>query len=138
MFVQMNAEMDVSMKRGKWGNSKVKFGDMTFDSKMEYERYLELYTLQKAGHISDLKCQQPFELIPAFTDASGKKHRATTYKADFTYIENEKLVVEDVKGKSTSRSGKGTTTETKEFKLKQKLFALKYKDEGLVISVHYR
>lgn len=126
------------MKRGKWGNSKVKFGDMAFDSKMEYERYLELYTLQKAGEISDLKCQQAFELIPSFTDASGKKHRATVYKADFTYIENGKLVVEDVKGKSVARSGKVTTTETKEFKLKQKMFALKYLPDGLVISVHYR
>lgn len=130
-------ELGIEGVKSKWGNRKIKFGDMTFDSKMEYERYLELYTLQRAGEIFDLKCQQSFELIPSFVDASGKKHRATNYKADFTYIRDGNLIVEDVKGRSVSRSGKVTTTETKEFKLKQKMFALKYRDDGLVITVYY-
>lgn len=72
-----------------------------FDSKDEYTRYLELLALEGAGEISDLQTQVKYELVPK-TDM----FRAMTYTVDFQYIENGKLIVEDVKG-YTHRTGKG-------------------------------
>ena len=69
---------------------------MTFDSKREAERYLFLRSEQLAGRISDLKCQVPFTLLPP----QGKE-RAVKYIADFTYMRDGKLVVEDSKGFKT-------------------------------------
>ena len=89
--------------RPKYHNKKVKLGDMTFDSKKECNRYLELSLLQKAGKITDLDTQVPFELIPAQRDPETKRviERACNYVADFTYYEGGKLVVEDTKGFKT-------------------------------------
>lgn len=95
-----------------------------FDSKKEYTRCRELELLQKNGKISDLKRQVPLMILPAFTDSSGEKQRAITYKADFIYIENGKEIVEDVKGFS---KGKYRCTET--FKLKWKLLKAKYPEK---------
>lgn len=76
------------------------------------------------GDITDLKLQPKFELQPKYINNKGKTIRAITYIADFIYTELRagdggigKVVVEDVKG-----------VETKEFKLKKKLFENKYKD----------
>ena len=80
---------------------------MTFDSKREAERYLFLRSEQLAGRISDLKCQVSFTLLPP----KGKE-RAVKYIADFTYIRDGKLVVEDVKSKATK---------TPEYIIKRKL-----------------
>ena len=59
--------------------------------------------LQKAGEITDLDTQVPFELIPAQRDPVTKKvvERACNYVADFTYWQNGKFVVEDTKGFKT-------------------------------------
>ena len=60
--------------------------------------------MQRAGIISDLQKQVPYELIPAHYEVvNGKRkciERACTYKADFVYydVENNKLIVEDSKG----------------------------------------
>ena len=93
--------------KSKYRNKKVKLGDMTFDSKKECDRYLELCMLQRAKKITDLETQVPFELIPAQRDpATGKLlERACNYVADFTYHEAgrlDKLIVEDTKGVRTS------------------------------------
>ena len=48
----------------KYRNQKCSFDGMTFDSKHERDRYCELLILQKAGKISDLRCQVPFRLVP--------------------------------------------------------------------------
>lgn len=84
-----------------------------FDSHKEERRYHELYMLEKAGHISELQTQVPFELIPAqyeFYERYGKNgkrlkdgarllERACVYIADFVYKDSTgKTVVEDVKG----------------------------------------
>ncbi|HNZ28087.1 MAG TPA: DUF1064 domain-containing protein, partial [Spirochaetota bacterium] len=42
------------------------YNGITFDSKAEMKRYTELLLLQKAGAISDLRLQTPFELIKTF------------------------------------------------------------------------
>ena len=76
----------------------------------EAERYVELSLLQRAGEISDLRLQVPFELVPKQKDTRGRVIREIKYVADFVYTENGKMVVEDVKG-----------CKTKEYELKKKL-----------------
>ena len=71
-------------------------------SKREAARCAELYLLQRSGQISGLvvEPQYWFEI-----NGSVVKHgngRRAGYKPDFGYIENGKLVVEDVKGGPTN------------------------------------
>lgn len=87
----------------KYHNSKIFIDGIKFDSKREAKRYSELKILETAGKISDLKLQQKFILIPAqYECRNGKKgkcvERECAYKADFSYLENGEIVVEDVKG----------------------------------------
>ena len=97
-----------------------------YDSKKEYARAGELALLQRAGKIANLQEQVPFLIADAFTDKGGKKHLAVVYRADFTYTENGKEIVEDVKGQE-KKTGKHLTTET--FRLKWKLLTAKYPDK---------
>ena len=100
----------------KYNNKKVFLPDGTvFDSEKEYARWCELRLLEKAGEIQNLQRQVPFEIIPPYTEVIeryGKKgqrlkdqiktiEKVCYYKADFTYYENGKLVVEDTKGFKT-------------------------------------
>lgn len=70
----------------------------------ELRRGAELELMHRAGIISDLQKQVPYELIPAHYEVvNGKRkciERACTYKADFVYydVENKQLIVEDSKG----------------------------------------
>ena len=75
-----------------------------FDSAKEARRFRELDMLQKAGEISDLRCQVPFVLIPAQVRADGSRERACKYVADFVYIKDGETVVEDVKGYTRANS----------------------------------
>ena len=81
------------MKRTKYGNVKVH----GFDSKAEYARWQELKLLEKAGQISDLKRQVPFDL------AIGPM-LICRYRADFVYfdVKRGEWIVEDVKGVKTA------------------------------------
>jgi hypothetical protein len=86
----------------KYGNEKVDDAGRTFDSKAEHKRWQYLAMLERAGEIRDLRCQVPFELIPAQVTPSGKKVRPTVYLADFTYTTKDgRFVCEDVKGAAT-------------------------------------
>lgn len=96
----------------KYGNRKVEIDGIEFDSKKEAHRYWELKLLQRAGKISDLQLQREFELIPAQYETferygkTGKRlqdgkrciEQSCVYKADFCYMQDGQLVVEDVKG----------------------------------------
>ena len=74
-----------------------------FDSEAEAARYCQLRLLERAGHITELRRQVPFELVPAEKDMNGKKLRALVYRADFVYRDNYgALHVEDVKGVRTA------------------------------------
>lgn len=74
---------------------------MTFDSKREAERYLELKAMEHDGKITGLHCQVPFELVPTQT-VDGETLRSASYIADFTYWDKDgKFVVEDAKGLKT-------------------------------------
>ena len=88
------------------------FDGITFDSKHERDRYVELTLLEKAKVIQDLKTQVSFPLIP-----KSKYGREIKYVADFTYYENGELVVEDTKS---------PITKTPVYRLKKRLMAEKY------------
>ena len=105
----------------KYRNKKVKIDMFVFDSIAESRRYKELALLEKAGYIKDLKLQPKFLLQESFKK-NGKTYRKIEYIADFQYTENNKTIVEDVKGK-----------ETEVFKLKYKLFEFKYPELELKI-----
>lgn len=87
----------------KYRNKKVTLGNMTFDSKKEANRWVELAIMQKNGEITDLDTQVVFELIPAQRDPVTKKvlERAVHYVADFVYYKDGQKVVEDTKGFKT-------------------------------------
>lgn len=109
--------------KSKYGNRKCELNGYTFDSVKERFRYAELKLLLQAGKISDLELQKEFELIPSFIDADGHRQRATYYKADFVYTDNEtgKKVIEDVKSEATKKD--------RVYRLKKKMMAAK----GLMI-----
>ena len=87
------------------------------DSKKESERFQTLLVLLRAGAISDLRLQRDFTLQEAYTTPDGNRVRAIRYRADFTYIKDGKLVVEDVKS---------TATKTREYAIKKKLVREKF------------
>jgi hypothetical protein len=72
-------------------------------SRKEHKRALELKQMAKAGIITDLQEQVPFELLPkqeviGFNGKMMCGRRSMKYIADFVYIENGVQVVEDSKG----------------------------------------
>lgn len=74
---------------------------ITFDSKKEAARYIELKYMVKAKEISNLELQPRFRLLEPFK-YKDKSIRAIDYIADFKYIDNNGVeFVEDVKGKKT-------------------------------------
>lgn len=112
----------------KYHNKKCVYLGETFDSRKEARRYAELLLLEKAGHISELRRQVSYELIPAQRQVSSDVYKrgarkgetkegkiiekAVCYVADFVYIDNAtgEEIVEDVKG-----------IRTKEYVLKRKM-----------------
>lgn len=110
------------MSYRKYKNKRVECDGRVFDSLKEYNRYCQLKALLKCGAISDLKLQVPFELIPAIyedivvqlkTKTKIEKRcvqRAVKYIADFVYMKDGRMIVEDTKG-----------FRTKEYELKKKM-----------------
>ena len=103
----------------KYRAKKWELDGKTFDSRKEARRWQELRYLLRAGVISRLERQTPFELIPAQRDETGKLlERAVTYRADFTYWdENGRFIVEDVKSEATR---------TREYIIKRKLLLYRH------------
>lgn len=99
----------------KYKNRKAVIDGIVFDSKKEARRYAELKLLQRAGKISNLRLQVPFELIPSQYIDKKCVERAVTYRADFVYTENGQTVVEDTKG-----------MRTKDYIIKRKLMLERY------------
>ncbi len=85
----------------KYGNRKVIRDGIEFDSIKECQRYCELKLMQRAGVISDLQMQVPFELIPTQRIDGKVVERAVNYIADFVYKQDGQTVVEDTKGYKT-------------------------------------
>lgn len=88
--------------------------DSRHRSAKERARLAELKLLERAGRIQGLSEQVRFELLPKQDGEYG-----AYYIADFTYWENGKFVVEDVKGYK-----KGAAYDL--YKLKRKLMLYNY------------
>ena len=71
----------------KYKNKKVTTTDGKFDSQHEYYRWCELLTLARLKEITDLKRQVKYVLID-----KSKHGREISYIADFTYIQDGKLI----------------------------------------------
>lgn len=86
---------------GKFKNKKVELDGHKFDSKAEARRYEELKLQAQTQKIVDLRLQVPFELIPSQYKDGRCIERSVKFIADFTYLEDGQLVVEDVKSPAT-------------------------------------
>lgn len=105
-------------RRGKFGSFKCEINGITFDSVLEGRYYVYLLDEKAFGKIKDFEMQKTYELIPSLTDKAGKKHRATTYIADFVIHDRDgNEIVVDIKGKKTEV-----------FKLKEKMLLYFYPD----------
>ena len=100
--------------RSKYKAVKTEVDGITFDSKREAARYMELMLMQRAGEIKRLELQPKYDCI-----VNGNK--ICTYRADFRYSTNENSIVEDVKGMKTPV-----------YKLKKKLVEALY--PGVIIQ----
>ena len=87
--------------RSKYGAKKVTIDGITFDSRKEANRWLELSSLERVGKVSNLQRQVKFELLPSQRVNGKVVERAVNYMADFVYEENGQKVVEDTKGYKT-------------------------------------
>jgi len=101
-------------KRNKYNAKKVVIDGIKFDSIGEGRRYQELKLQEHCGVISGLELQPEFVLQEKFK-VNGKVERAIKYRADFWYLENGEMVVEDFKGKKTEV-----------YKIKRKMFLKKF------------
>lgn len=109
-------------RNSKYNAKKVTVDGITFASISESKRYPYLKMRLRAHEIKDLELQKKYLLQEAFTK-NGKRYRKIEYVADFCYydLKKDKYIVEDVKG-----------VETKVFKIKKKLFEMRY--PGLEIT----
>lgn len=101
-------------QKSKYGSHKVTVDGVTYDSTKEYRRFKELSLLERAGAIQNLQRQVKFVLVPAQREfcneiyTKGRKkgcfkpgkllEKECSYIADFAYIQNGEIVVEDTKG----------------------------------------
>ena len=103
-------------KQNKYHNKKVNVNGTIFDSQKEFNRFIELCSLQKVGIVSDLKRQVKFEIIPKTAS-----ERPAFYIADFVYKKADgKMVCEDVKSPVTRK--------LHDYILKRKLMKWRYPD----------
>lgn len=81
-----------------------------FDSKAEARRYQELRLLERDGQIRNLQCQPKYEFI-----VNGVK--VASYRPDFRYEQNGRVIHEDVKSKATK---------TRDYRIRKKLMMACY------------
>ena len=98
----------------KYYSKKTIIDGIKFASKKEAKRYLELKLLLKVGKIRDLILQPRFKLQEGFRK-NGKTYYPVSYVADFQYLQNDMIRIEDVKGMKTTV-----------YLLKKRLFEYKY------------
>ena len=125
-------------RRSKYNANKVKDADgEVFDSLLERRRWAYLQIAEKAGEIQNLERQKKYILIPAQYAASDEVYqkgphkgepkpgklleKECSYYADFVYLKDDRVIVEDAKG-----------VETKEFRIKKKLMLKEY---GIAVKV---
>lgn len=99
MKARIISTFDPVRRRNKYGNERVEYNGMTFDSKKEMSRYKDLELMQRAGLITHLQRQVDYELLPA----EGPYKRPLVYRADFVYRIADVTMIEDVKSAATRK-----------------------------------
>lgn len=125
MSVSAQAFRDMVKKPNKFHAQKTVVDGVTYDSKKEGKRAIELEYLQRAGKIKNLERQKRFILQEEYINNEGQKIRPISYLADYYYEENGQKVVEDVKSPATR---------TQVYMLKKKIFQFKYPDIKFIES----
>ena len=132
--------------RPKYGNHKIKNDYGTYDSQLEYARFIFLSNRGKEGEITHLRRQVEYLLIPAQYGTEIKHlktkdkevrvllERSCSYIADFVYERNGETIVEDCKGDDKPYRGKTLSTQTAEFKIKKKLMLWVHQIQVKIIS----
>ena len=92
-----------------------------FASMKESSRYKQLKILERTGLICNLELQPRFRISTGgvVDPETGRKMAARVYVADFQYLENGKMIVEDVKGYKKDKT----------YRLKRQLFLEQYGDK---------
>ena len=92
--------------RSKHRNKRTEIGGAKFDSKAEAARWVQLRRMEEAGLIRDLRRQVSFELAPA-VKIQGRRRMSPPlrYFADFVYQQDDKEIIEDVKGQEKVTEG---------------------------------
>ena len=92
----------MTRKPSRYNNRKVELDGFAFDSQKEARRYTELKLLVRVGEISELELQKSFVLAESVKFNNEPRAKpAIRYVADFAYMENGVMIVEDVKSKAT-------------------------------------
>ena len=124
--------------RPKYGNTKIKNAYGTYDSQLEYARFIFLSNREKEGEITNLRRQVEYLLIPAQYGTEIKHlktkdkevrvllERSCSYIADFVYERNGETIVEDCKGSKYII--------TADFKIKKKLMLWVHQIQVKIIS----
>ncbi len=97
--VRKLAGLPAEPKKEKYGRKRVYADGMTFDSRREYRRWLQLRLLEDDGQVADLRRQVAFPLVVNGVTVG-------RYTADFVYLDmacpavapDARIVVEDCKG----------------------------------------
>ena len=116
-FVTMTAKSfrEIVKPKSKYHAEKTVVNGVTYDSKKEGKRAIELEYLQRVGKIKNLQRQVRFILQEDYVNNEGKKIRPISYIADYVYEQDGIKIVEDCKGFRTT-----------EYKIKKKIFMYKF------------
>jgi len=119
-------------KGGRYNKTVVEVDNIKFDSKIEAARYSQLRILEKAGEIKQLELQPKFIIqqnCKIKLNDKVKTQLMIKYIADFKYIENGKIIVEDVKSKYTSSDA--------QYKIKRKMLVYQQEQHGFDVFREY-
>lgn len=109
--------------QAKYKNRSVWVNGYVFQSTFEGMRYKQLLILEENGTIEQLELQPKFRLLQGFkvkTNEGFKTQYPIQYFADFRYLKNGMVVVEDTKG-----------YETETYKIKKKIFLFRLGEFGV-------
>lgn len=114
-------------KQTKYGNKPTWVNDHLFSSKKEAQYYIDLLLQERCGLVKDIQLQPVYMLQEAFKK-NGKSYRAITYIADFEF---DQKAVRGSHWVTRIVDTKGVKTEA--FKIKVKLFELRYPDKTIIV-----
>lgn len=93
-YKELVAQEAAKPRKNKWNAVRTTVDGITFDSKGEARRYIELKLRERSGEIFKLELQPVFPLL-----INGTK--CGVWKGDFAYFHLNERVIEDFKGYDT-------------------------------------